>query len=51
MVRVVCLEKGGEVKQFFVQELNFVFYFCNRNFNFLSKSYSSPKQNFSIQVL
>lgn len=51
MVRMVPLERLGEVKQFFVQELNFVFYFRNINSNFLSKSYSSPKQKFSIQVL
>lgn len=49
MVRVVPLEKGGGVKQLFVKELNFVFYFCSRTFNFLSESHSSPKQNFSIQ--
>lgn len=50
MVRVVPLEKGGEVKQFFVEELDFVFDFCSKKFNFLSESHSSPNQNYSILV-
>lgn len=49
MVRVIPLEQGGEVKQFFVEELNFVFDFCRKNFKFLSERHSSPNQNYSVQ--
>jgi len=48
MVRVVPSEKGGEIKQFFIQELNFVFYFCNRYFNSLSTHLQNETFQFSF---